>query len=369
MPAHSTQPVEHVEERVCETCKQLFTFDAQRGCWRCEGATCVRCGSMEDVCAECRERVMPAHVEPMLARTGELPRRGEWAYEFKWDGIRAIAYWNGRRIRIESRNLLDITFRYPELGDLGAFLGDSAVVDGEIVALDDSNRPSFSVLQKRMHISEEVAARQLPPMRIYYYIFDVLFADGRDLRDTPYQQRREILEGLGIRQRLCRVPLSYRGSGRNMLGIARDYGLEGIICKKIDSVYQAGWRSPDWIKVKLTKSEEFVICGFRYAETPGKHIGSLQLGAYDADMNLRFVGSVGTGFAEEDHQLLIELLEPQITNAAPFEPPARDMNFVRPIYVAEVEYRRWPKDGLLQHAAYKGLRVDKSPTDIRLGGQ
>ncbi len=312
---------------------------------------------------------MPAHVEPMLASVGGLPRTGEWAYEFKWDGIRAITYWNGQHIRIESRNLLDITFRYPELADLGMSLGDSAVVDGEIIALDDSNRPSFAMLQRRMHISLSTARRAMPRMRIFYYIFDLLFTNGRNIMDQRYDERRGTLEDQAIAHEACRVPPSFRGAGSKILAVARDHQLEGVICKRLGSTYQPGRRSPEWIKVKIVKSDEFIICGFKYADHPGRRIGSLQLGAYDRDMKMTFVGSVGTGFSREDHERLLAFLEPIIVPESPFQTKVdKEVRFTKPFYVAQVEYRRWPKNGLLQQAAFKGLRSDKSPHDIKLEG-
>jgi bifunctional non-homologous end joining protein LigD len=307
----------------------------------------------------------------MLAKIGVKPPEGEkWAYEFKWDGIRAICYWNSKKLRIESRNLINISFRFPELMDLGEYLGDSAIVDGEIIALDNKNMPSFSVLQKRMHISAATASRSLPKMKVRYYIFDLLFLNGENLMDRPYAHRRRMLEDLHITHAYCSVPPSHQGSGEEVIDIAREFGLEGIICKRIDSSYEAGKRSNDWIKVKLIKSREFIVGGFKYSQNSRNRIGSLQLGAFDDEMNLHFVGSMGTGFKEEDHEMLLGKLRSVLTKQSPFsEKMDRDVNFVTPVYVVQVEYRRWPDGEQVQQAAYKGLRTDKNSTEVKLKEQ
>ena len=355
-------------ELACEHCGGHFHYDQQRHCWKCDGATCPVCSSDENVCSEGRQIVLPKHIEPMLATMGKLPANSDkWAYEFKWDGIRAISYWNGRHIRVESRNLADITFRYPELHDIGPLFGDNAVIDGEIIAMDSNNRPSFSILQKRMHISASSAAQSLPEMQIYYYVFDLLFLRGHNLMDQPYNDRRHALENLNIIHPSCKLTPSYRGDGKTMLSIAKEHSLEGIVCKKIDSIYSPGTRSDEWIKVKLIKSREFIICGFKYSGDSTKKIGSLQLAAYDNNMKLHFVGSMGTGFSREDHDLLLKLLEPVKINESPFgEKVDKNVNFTKPVYIAQVEYRRWPKNGLLQQSSFKGLRTDKKPAEIWL---
>jgi bifunctional non-homologous end joining protein LigD len=311
---------------------------------------------------------MPEAIEPMLATLGKLPQDSEkWAFEFKWDGIRAISYWNGRQLSIKSRNLIDITFRYPELYDIGPLLGASAIIDGEIVALDEKNSPSFAILQKRMNISSPGALKSLAAMRIYYYVFDILFQDGKSLMQQPYTRRRRSLEKLNISHRCLKVSPSYLGKGQAILAVAKQHHLEGIVCKKVDSLYTPGIRSNEWIKVKLVKSGEFIICGFRYSGESVSRIGSLQLGAYDDDMKLHFVGSLGTGFSDDDHRFLLDLLTPiKIKKPAFVEKPEKNVVFTKPVYVAQVEYRRWPAGGMLQQSSYKGIRTDKSASEIRM---
>lgn len=314
------------------------------------------------------KNAMPSQVEPMLAKTGQLPKDWEnWGFEFKWDGIRAIMYWDGNKIRIESRNMLDITFRYPELTDVGKCLGRNAVVDGEIIAIDNKGRPSFSKLQQRMLISENKFTKSLLKIKIYYYIFDLLYFNGKNMTNRSYEKRRNALETLNIEHPFCRTPPSFKGNGRIILSVAKKHALEGIICKKLNSVYTMGKRTSDWLKVKFVKSKEFIICGFKYGKNSKDRIGSLQLGAYDKNKKLVFVGGTGTGFKATDHKMLLKKLQEVIINKNPFDEKIdKNVNFVKPKYVAEIEYRRWPENEILQQAAYKGLRMDKSADEIFL---
>lgn len=360
-------------EMQCEHCGQRFHYDEGRRCWTCDSLACPGCMNElpGTLCPECRatDGAFSESIEPMLGKPGDLPASSEdWAFEFKWDGVRALAYWDGERFRLESRNLADITFRYPELHDLGDALGPNAILDGEIVALDENGRPSFSLLQQRMHLSTPGKARARSHIRVQYYIFDLLHFNGRSLMDEPYERRRGMLDGMAIEHSFCRVPPSYLGEGKEIMDVARRHDLEGVMCKRLRSLYTPGRRTGDWRKVKLVNSREFIIGGFKYVQTDDKRIGSLLLGAYDADMNLRFVGAAGTGFSATDHRILLNHLEPARRSDSPFENDVdrRGVVFVTPNNVAEIEYRRWPAGGLVQQAAYKGLRTDKYPSEILL---
>jgi bifunctional non-homologous end joining protein LigD len=360
-------------ETRCEGCGDQFQYDEGRRCWMCDSLVCPACMNEPpgELCPECRQkvRVVPEEIEPMLGRTGPLPESSaEWGFEFKWDGVRAITYWDGQRIRLESRNHLDMTFRYPELRDLGAALGLNAAVDGEIVALDEHGRPSFSRLQQRMHADKPGSLQVRLDVPIRYYIFDLLHLNGMTVLDRTYEQRRDLLDRLKIRHPYCRVPTSYRGTGQEILGVARAHGLEGIMCKRLDSPYRAGRRSDDWRKVKAVNAREFIIGGFKYGPNGKDRIAVLELGAYDADLRLRFVGAAGTGFSAPDHRILLRRLEPIRVSENVFydEIDRKDVVFVTPRYVAEIEYRRRLAGGPLQQAAYKGLRIDKSAGDVLL---
>src|SRR3954454_2956513 len=263
---------------------------------------------------------MPEHVVPMLAKLAKLPREdGGWAYEVKWDGVRAIAYARSGTLRLESRNLNDVTPRYPELGGLVEALGGhEAVLDGEVVAFDEQGRPSFERLQGRMHLTTgvEARARLLP---VVYVAFDLLWLDGESLMRLPYSERRARLETLNLEGPAWRVPSYSSADGEGFLGAAAQQGLEGIVCKRLDSPYEPGRRGNTWLKVKNTRSQELVIGGW----TPGEGRGAGRLGAlhlgYHENGRFRYAGKVGTGFTDNELDRLENLLRPLARDTSPFE--------------------------------------------------
>ena len=209
---------------------------------------------------------MPKQLRPMLATLStSLPRDEEaWAYEIKWDGVRAIAYSEGGHLRLESRTLREITSHYPELRAIGPALGSTdAVLDGEVVAFDDAGRPSFERLQSRMNLASEAAVRRrMADIPVTYLIFDLLYLDGRSLVDLPYAERREQLDALKLEGPSWQTPRSHRGEGKALLDLTRERDLEGLVAKRLDSRYLPGRRSRAWLKVKNTRSQELVIGGW-----------------------------------------------------------------------------------------------------------
>jgi len=315
---------------------------------------------------------MPDKIVPMMARTATLPRDdGQWAFEVKWDGVRAICHSEPGRMRLHSRNLLDITPRYPEVGRLNRALSHHRVVlDGEVVALDAEGKPSFGALQRRMHVSSETAVRRLAKETpVTYVIFDLLWLDGHSLMELPYTERRARLAELELGDGgRWRVPDYVIGHGAQLLAATAEQGLEGVIAKRLDSTYEPGRRTPSWLKIKNTARQEVVVGG--WVPGDGKRrdrIGALLVGVRDDDGGLRHVGRVGTGFTEAELDRLAEKLRPLERDDSPFAPGGpkipRGSVFADPELVAEVEFREWTDGGQLRAPSYKGLRDDK-PTEL-----
>jgi len=314
---------------------------------------------------------MPRRIAPMLARAGELPAEdGRWAFEVKWDGVRAIAYSRPGELRLESRNLNDITDRYPELARIDRALGShAAVLDGEIVALDDRGRPSFSALQQRMQLaSREQARRRIKDLPVTYVIFDLLWLDGHSLMELPYLQRRERLLGLALEGASFRTPEHVVGEGHALLAAAAEQGLEGVIAKRLDSPYGPGLRTVSWLKIKTRGRQEFVVGGWMPGQGRRRSsVGALLLGVHDHAGLLTYVGRVGSGLADAELARLAALLAPLERERSPFAgggQPPRGAVFCDPVLVAEVEFSEWTPDGSLRHPVYRGLREDKDPAEV-----
>ena len=311
-------------------------------------------------------------MRPMLAVAGELPADDTgWAYEMKWDGLRAIAV-IGQHVRLQSRTGRDISHAYPELGGLAAALGGrQLVLDGEIVVLGADSWPSFEALQQRMNISAGAQARALAArVPVTYLAFDLLYSGGRPLLDLPYRERRARLDRLGGTGRHWQIPPAFaEEAGVQVQAVSRQHGLEGVMAKRLESRYEPGRRSPSWRKIKNVRRQEAVVGGW----SPGRggragRIGSLLIGTYAAGA-LQYAGHVGTGFSQQALAILAARLEPLRTSAAPFAGPvpdehARGAAWVRPELVIEVAFAGWTSAGRMRAASYKGLRDDKDPAEV-----
>ena len=316
---------------------------------------------------------MPVLIRPMLAVLREdVPADdGNYAYEFKWDGVRAVVYVDGGRPRVLSRNDRDVTSSYPELRALAESLGSTRVVlDGEIVALDDSGRPSFEALQARMHVTNPAQVRRLAQqVPITYLAFDVLYLDGQSLLEQTYVDRRRALESLQLSGPSWQTPPYFEGSGRDVWDASKQQGLEGVIAKRLDSRYYPGKRSDLWLKVKNLRTQEVVIGGWQPGEGRRKGaIGSLLIGVPGPD-GLDYVGHVGTGFSDVSLRELEGLLKPLVRNDSPFASAvprihAKDARWVDAQLVGEVAFGEWTKAGILRHPRWRGLRPDKNPADV-----
>jgi bifunctional non-homologous end joining protein LigD len=313
---------------------------------------------------------MPDKLVPMLAKLSALPRNDQdYGYEIKWDGIRALAIIDGGRVRLVNRNGRDATRQYPELRELGRAVGTlQLILDGEIVAFDENGRPSFERLQSRMHLASDSAIRRrMEDIPVAYMIFDVLFLEGHSTMQLPYTERRRLLdEQLKLEGPHWRTPSYHAGDGKDMLAASRERGLEGVIAKKLDSIYEPGRRSGNWLKIKNVQRQEVVIGGWMPGEgRRAESIGSLVVGYYDGD-RLVYAGNVGSGFKEADLARLGKLLEPLRRKDSPFDgrQPKKGAMFVEPKLVAEAEFLEWTRAGTLRAPAFKGLRDDKDPKSV-----
>jgi bifunctional non-homologous end joining protein LigD len=319
------------------------------------------------------EDPMPQRVQPMLAKLREtLPSGGprDWAYEFKWDGIRAIVFCRPGEVRLASRTGEDVTGRYPELRRLAEALGArTAVLDGEIVALDAQGVPRFERLQQRLGLTAQTDVRRaMREAPVILMAFDLLYLDGRDLRGRPYLERRELLEGLGLSDQHWQTPEHRVGDGEAMLGAARETGLEGVMAKRTDSRYEEGGRSGAWCKVKVRHEQELVIGGWQEGQgRRGGLPGALLVGYWEGD-DFVYAGKVGTGFTDKMLHQLAELLAPLERPEAPFHKrpgmPHKDVHFVEPRIVGDFVFAEWTDGGQLRAPAFKGLRDDKDPGDV-----
>ncbi|WP_282859320.1 ATP-dependent DNA ligase [Pseudoclavibacter helvolus] len=315
-----------------------------------------------------------ASVAPMLATTREtnvFEEEDAWSFEMKWDGIRIVASLDAHRARLVTRNGNDVTVAYPEVADAlrASMPGRSAVLDGEVVALDGRSRPDFGRLQTRMGLrSNRDIERGVQDVPVHYFAFDLLEVDGESLLARPYAERRALLLETVNEQERLRVPPGISGDAQLALRSSADLGLEGIVAKRLESTYRPGRRSESWVKIKHHRSQEVVVGGWRPGRGRRSHgIGSLLLGIPGPE-GLRYVGRVGTGFSIRDLERASTRLKPLTRDSSPFvDVPAADARgavWVEPELVGEVEFAGWTAGYRLRHPSWRGWRPDKSPADV-----
>jgi len=304
----------------------------------------------------------------MMATLVDYPPRGDdWYFEIKWDGVRALAFVDNEEVRLQSRSGNRCERQYPEMGVIPHYLAaKSAVLDGEIAVLDEKGVARFHLIQPRIAVNDPntVAhlARSIPAV---YFVFDLIYLDGYDLRNVDLRTRRELLSQVVTPNSVLRISEAFPGAGEELLEAARANGLEGIVAKHASSCYEPR-RSREWQKIKLVNEQEFVIGGFTEPQGSRDHFGALVLGEWD-EAKLRWVGNVGTGF---DQKLLANIsarLKPLITEKCPFSDrpePWRGTAWVRPELVCQVKFTNWTQDHRLRAPVFLGLRHDKPAPDV-----
>jgi bifunctional non-homologous end joining protein LigD len=311
---------------------------------------------------------MPSRLEPMLTTIGERPFSStDWLFEIKWDGVRALSWIDEGKLTMRSRLGREITSHYPELGMLpDAFTVKQAIVDGEIVTLDERGLSSFERLQERMHVSAP-PRNLIESVPVVYYLFDLLYCDGYDLRGAPLLLRKQLLQRLLHTSERFRYADHQLEKGKELFELAKESGLEGIVGKRINSRYASG-RSPNWMKFRVVQNVDAVIGGWTAARTTAIPFGSLLLGLYRGK-KLQFVGHVGSGFDGKKLQELAEKLQKLQMAKCPFEtvPEANETpSWVKPELVARVKFSGWTHDQVLRHPVFLGLRDDVKPEECRL---
>jgi bifunctional non-homologous end joining protein LigD len=308
---------------------------------------------------------MPSGVKPTLAELSEKPfSHPRWVFEVKWDGVRAIAEIKDGNTRLWARSGRDVTAEYPEFKDLATKLRvTNAIVDGEIVTLDADGRSNFHKLQNRLGV-QNPSHRLMQSVPLDYYAFDLMYMDGYDLRKSPLIERKELLRRILNGTGRVHYSEHIEEKGEALFEAARGKGLEGIIAKVKDSTY-SGSRTSSWIKLKIVKETDAVIAGYTEGRGSRKHFGALVLGLYDKG-ELKFIGSVGTGFDEGTQESVLATLQELRTERPSFRqvPALREnVEWVKPQLVARVKYANWTMDDHLRAPVFLSLRNDRTPTD------
>jgi bifunctional non-homologous end joining protein LigD len=326
--------------------------------------------------AGAEQRPMPTAIHPMLAASAAKAFNDPgWLFEIKWDGYRAVAFIEDGRVRLVSRNQNDLTAQFFELKSLPQFVKvQRAILDGEIVALDDEGRPSFSLMQQRTGF--QPGKRRLPRREgvpVIYYAFDLLYLDGLDLRRVALDERKRLLQEKIVAGGVIQFSDHYAEKGLDLFEAAKRRGLEGIVAKKRGSAYEEK-RSTNWLKIKITQRQECVIGGYTDPEGSREYFGALVLGLYDPRGRLIHVGQAGTGFDQKTLKEIFAGLQPLKTKQNPFYGEIgglRKVHFVRPELVAEIKFAEWTHEtaegGMkLRAPVFMGLRFDKPAEECRL---
>lgn len=312
----------------------------------------------------------PKDVKPMLATLVNKPFDQEgWLYEVKWDGFRSVSYLNKGAVDIRSRNNKDFNKKFYPVYNALKDWPVNAVVDGEIIVVDDQGMPDFNALQEW---------RSEADGQLIYYLFDILWLDGYDLMQVPLEERKAILQEIIPENGILRISENFPVAGTEFFEMADKMGLEGVLAKKADSTYQPDVRSKEWVKIKTEKQQEAVIAGYTKNENTSKKFSALLMGVYEGK-KLVSIGPVGTGFNAKMQEELFKKMKPLKTNTCPFEeepeynkpsrfrpdPPKAKVTWLKPKLVADITYRSIGGDGGMRHPSFKGLREDKAPEEVK----
>jgi bifunctional non-homologous end joining protein LigD len=312
---------------------------------------------------------MPQNIEPMLATLASKPFTDpDWLFEIKWDGFRVQAVINDRKVRVWTRNLKDAATYFPKLLSPPTWIeANQAIVDGEVVALDEAGRPDFSQLQTRLGDPTSTG--------LVYQAFDLLYLDGRSLLNVPLEDRKRLLQSILRPHPRVRFAAHVVGEGQAFHEAAKERGLEGVIAKLRRSRYEPGRRTPAWLKFKIRPEQELVVGGWTPGEGNARDLGAVAVGVYE-DGRLRFAGKVGSGFDGRTRKVIRDRLAALEVDAPPFDPPPprdyrgrwggdlRDVRWVRPEMVIRAELGGWSRDGIVRQAAFKGFDDDRDPTTV-----
>jgi bifunctional non-homologous end joining protein LigD len=317
------------------------------------------------------KKTIPSTVSPMLATLVDKPfDEAGWIYEVKWDGYRAMTTMNEGEVELKSRNDKSFNEKFYPVTDALKNWGINAVVDGEIVVINKKGASDFGALQNWRSEADGLLA---------YYVFDILWLNGKDVTTLPLTERKEILRTLVPKEGIIRLSDNFAITGTSFFNLARQMNLEGIIAKKANSTYQAGMRTRDWLKIKTNKRQEVVIGGFTKNDDTSKLFSALLVGVYDK-AKLIYTGKIGTGFTDKLQKEMMTMFEPLITKQIPFEtlpdinkpsrfrpnPPHATATWLKPELVGEVSYTEMTSDGIMRHPSFEGMRTDKKAKDVVL---
>lgn len=325
--------------------------------------------NIEDIIKKGKRTKFYEEIKPMLATLVSEPVEDkEWLYEIKWDGYRAVGYINNGKVEIKSRNNKSFNEKFYPIYDALQKWKINAIVDGEIVVINDKGIPDFSDLQ---------AWRSEADGHLNYYLFDIVWLDGYDVMNLPLAERKKILQSIIPESSIIKLSKIFDATGKEFFALADKMGLEGIMAKKATSLYTPDLRTKEWLKIKTEKRQEAIICGYTKNENTSKQFSALLLGLYE-NGELEFIGPVGTGFTNQVQKEILQKLKPLIISKCPFKnvpdynkpsrfrpnPPKAEVVWVKPKVVCEISYRELTKDGAIRHPSFKGLRQDKFAKDV-----